>query len=414
MWPLAKYVLENYLPHASSATGQAAVYLIFALVGAAILLGFASAFAGVSSFVERRVAARMMSRVGPNRVGPQGLLQFMADGLKLVLKEDLIPVGANRLLFRIAPYFVFAGMFGTFVALPFSARLVAANLDVGILYILSITALVVVGIILGGWSSNSKWSLFGGLRSAAQIISYEIPAGLAVLVVVLLAGGLSTQAIIEAQGGMPWNWFIFYSPFSFIAFPVYFTAALAEGNRTPFDLPEAESELVAGYSTEYSGFRFVVFFFAEWANLWIMSAIAVLCFFGGWRIPLVSVAETYSTWYWILLGLAIFCLKTLAMVFVVIQLRWTLPRLRVDQMMSMCWKYLIPIAFVCILGTMTWIVFVGQDTMFGKATRLVLFAAGAAIAVRQLARTWFNYRADRATYQKLTGQPLWYPPYRLP
>ncbi len=414
MWPLAKYVLENYLPHASSATGQVAVYLLFALAGAGILLGFASAFAGVSSFVERRVAARMMSRVGPNRVGPQGLFQFMADGLKLVLKEDLVPVGANRFLFRIAPYFVFAGMFGTFVALPFSARLVAANLDVGILYILSITALVVVGIILGGWSSNSKWSLFGGLRSAAQIISYEIPAGLAVLVVVLHAGGLSTQGIIEAQGGMPWNWFIFYSPFSLIAFPVYFTAALAEGNRTPFDLPEAESELVAGYSTEYSGFRFVVFFFAEWANLWIMSAIAVLCFFGGWRIPFVSVAETYSAWYWILLGLAIFSLKTLAMVFLVIQLRWTLPRLRVDQMMSMCWKYLIPIAFVCILGTMTWIVFVGQDTMFGIAARIVLFAAGAAIAVRQLVRTWFNYRADRATYTKLTGQPLWYPPYRLP
>ena len=414
MWPLAKYVLENYLPRASNTTGQVTVYLLFALLGAAILLGFASAFAGVSSFVERRIAARMMSRVGPNRVGPQGLLQFMADGLKLVLKEDLVPAGANRLLFRIAPYFVFAGMFGTFVALPFSARLVAANLDVGILYILSITALVVVGIILGGWSSNSKWSLFGGLRSAAQIISYEIPAGLAVLVVVLLAGGLSTQAIIEAQGGMPWNWFIFYSPFSFIAFPVYFTAALAEGNRTPFDLPEAESELVAGYSTEYSGFRFVVFFFAEWANLWIMSAIAVLCFFGGWRIPLVSVAETYSTWYWILLGLAIFCLKTLTLVFVVIQLRWTLPRLRVDQMMNMCWKYLIPIAFVCILGTMTWIVFIGQDTMLGRVSRIALFAVGAAIVVRQLVRTSFNYRADRANYRKLTGQSLWYPPFRLP
>ena len=193
-------------------------------------------------------------------------------------------------------------MFGSFVVLPFSARLVAANLDIGILYILSIRALVVLGIIIGGWSSNSKWSLFGGLRSAAQIISYEIPAGLAVLVVVLLAGSLSTQAIIEAQGGMPWNWFIFHSPFAFAAFFVYFAAALAEGNRTPFDLPEAESELVAGYSTEYSGFRFVVFFFAEWANLWIMSAIAVLCFFGGWRIPLVAVAETYAMWYWVLLG----------------------------------------------------------------------------------------------------------------
>jgi NADH-quinone oxidoreductase subunit H len=385
-----------------------------AIVAPALLLGFASAFAGLASYVERRIAARMMSRVGPNRVGPQGLLQFLADGLKLIMKEDLSPAGCDPVLFRIAPYLVFAGMLGTFAALPFSARLVAADLNVGILYILAITTLVVVGIILGGWSSNSKWALFGGLRSAAQIVSYEIPVGLAVLCVVLLSGTLSTQAIIAAQGGMPWNWFIFHSPFAFIAFFIYLTAALAEGNRTPFDLPEAESELVAGYCTEYSGFRFVVFFFAEWANLWIMSAIATVCFLGGWRIPLVSVAETAGHWYWVLAGAAIFSAKTLALVFVVIQLRWTLPRLRLDQMMTMCWKYLIPLAFLAVFGTMTWMLFIGWDSVLGRLGRLGMVAVGLLILAHYLRRVIATYRADIVNYERMTGKPLWYPPYRLP
>ena len=188
MWQIIHYLSQ-------SRTFGAHAYLLFAFLAAALLLGFASLFAGLASFVERRIAARMMSRVGPNRVGPQGILQFVADGLKLVMKEDLRPAGGDSVLFRIAPYFVFAGMLGTFVALPFSAHMIAADLDVGILYVIAITALVVVGIILGGWSSNSKWALFGGLRSAAQIISYEIPVALAILIPVLLSGSLSTQSL---------------------------------------------------------------------------------------------------------------------------------------------------------------------------------------------------------------------------
>jgi len=385
-----------------------------ALLSAGVLLGFASAFAGLASFVERRIAARMMSRVGPNRVGPQGLFQFMADGIKLITKEDLFPEGHDPILFRIAPYFVFAGMLGTFVALPFSARLIAADLNVGVLYVVAITSLVVVGIILGGWSSNSKWALFGGLRSAAQIVSYEIPVGMAILCVVLLTGGLSTQSIIAAQGGMPWNWFACHSPFAAMAFVVYLIAALAEGNRTPFDLPEAESELVAGYCTEYSGFRFVVFFFAEWANLWIMSAIATVCFLGGWRIPLVSVAETYAHGYWVALGCLVFAGKTLALVFVVIQVRWTLPRLRLDQMMAVCWKYLIPIAFVAVLGTMTWMVLLPWDSALGKALRGVVFLATLGLLGHLARRTVATYRADAAHYSRMAGQSLWYAPWRLP
>lgn len=407
MWELLSYLSPTTpLPWLHAAAG--------AVLAAAVLLGFASAFAGLASFVERRIAARIMSRVGPNRVGPQGLLQFLADGLKLITKEDLLPVGSDPLLFRLAPYLVFAGMLGSFAALPFSARLIAADLNVGILYVISITSLVVVGIILGGWSSNSKWALFGGLRSAAQIVSYEIPVGMAILCVVLLSGHLSTQSIIAAQGGMPWNWFICHSPFAFMAFFIYLIAALAEGNRTPFDLPEAESELVAGYCTEYSGFRFVVFFFAEWANLWIMSAVAVVCFLGGWRIPLVSVAETYAHWYWVLTGAALFALKTLALVFVVIQLRWTLPRLRLDQMMSMCWKYLIPSAFLAIFGTMTWMVLVRWDSILGKSVRVGMFVVGLALLAHVVRRTLATYRVDAINYRRMTGQSLWYPPYRLP
>ncbi len=389
-------------------------YLVVIVLFCLVLLIFAALFAGITSWVERRIAARMMSRVGPNRVGPQGFLQWLADGLKLFLKEDIIPSGADWPLYRMAPYFVFAGMFGTFVALPFGASLVAADLNVGIYYLLAVTAFVIVGIIMGGWSSNNKWALFGGIRSAAQLVSYEIPSGLTVLVVVLLTGSLSTQEIIKAQGGLPWDWFIFHSPFTVAAFFIFVTAALAEGNRTPFDLPEAESELVAGYATEYSGFRFVVFFFAEWANLWVMSALMVILFLGGWRIPFVSVEATTSTWWLIALSFVIFCVKTLVMVFFVIHIRWTLPRLRIDQMMKMCWTYLVPAALVCILGTMVWMGIADWQTIPGRAMRGLMFLIAAFVALKWLARVRYTYMSDRDLYQKMDGRPLWYPPWRLP
>src|SRR5256885_13106101 len=293
-----------------------------------IVINFAAISGGIFSWAERRIAARMQSRVGPNRVGPAGFLQWIADAVKLLLKEDLIPAEADNVLFRAAPYFMMVGFACVFVALPFSHRLIIADMNIGIFYILAVTALIVVGIIMSGWSSNSKWSLFGAIRSAAQIISYEIPAGMALLVPVLLAGTMSTQGIIRAQGPWPWQWFIFDNPAATAAFFIFFISALAEGNRTPFDLPEAESELVSGYNTEYSGMRFSYFFLVEWGNLWVMSALAVTMFMGGWQVPFLPAErlDALSGWTAFFAEVAsvlIFAAKTLFFGFRVMWLRWT-------------------------------------------------------------------------------------------
>ena len=301
------------------------VYAIAMLLAGVIVLSvFVAPVAGVTSWLERRVWARMQSRVGPNRVGPQGVLQWLADGIKNLLKEDLIPSAADKKLFSLAPYVVFMGFLCTFVVVPFGSRLIVADLNIGILYILAVTSLVVVGILMAGWASNNKWSLLGGMRSAAQIVSYEIPAGLSVLNIVFLAGTLSMQGIIKAQGWAPWDWFLFNNPFTFAAFFLYFTAALAEGNRTPFDIPEAESELVAGYVTEYSGMRFLFFFFAAWGNLYVIGAVATTLFLGGWQVPAFSIFDDHTT----LLAIAqflVFFLKAYFLVFVAMWVRATLP-----------------------------------------------------------------------------------------
>jgi NADH-quinone oxidoreductase subunit H len=325
------------------------------LVAFVVLSVFVAPLAGVTSWLERRVWARMQSRVGPNRVGPQGILQWLADGIKNLLKEDLIPSAADAKLFSLAPYVVFMGFLCTFVVIPFGSQLIVADLDIGILYILAVTSLVVVGILMAGWSSNNKWSLLGGMRSAAQIVSYEIPAGLSILTIVFLAGTMSMQGIIKQQGWAPWDWFLFNNPFTFAAFFLYFTAALAEGNRTPFDIPEAESELVAGYVTEYSGMRFLFFFFAEWGNLYVIGAVATTLFLGGWQVPPVTNDP-------VLLGVlqfVMFFLKAYLWVFVAMWIRATLPRVRVDQLMALCWKYMVPLSFICLLGTISWMLFVG-------------------------------------------------------
>jgi NADH-quinone oxidoreductase subunit H len=327
------------------------VYAIaMVLVAVVVLSAFVAPLAGVTSWLERRVWARMQSRVGPNRVGPQGVLQWLADGIKNLLKEDLIPTAADAKLFSLAPYVVFMGFLCTFVVIPFGGNLIVADLNIGILYILAVTSLVVVGILMAGWASNNKWSLLGGMRSAAQIVSYEIPAGLSVLTIIFLAGTLSMQGIIKAQGWAPWDWFLFHNPFTFAAFFLYFTAALAEGNRTPFDIPEAESELVAGYVTEYSGMRFLFFFFAEWGNLYVIGAVATTLFLGGWQVPWPELFENHP----VLLGVAqffTFFLKAYLWVFVAMWVRATLPRVRVDQLMTLCWKYMVPLSFACLLGT---------------------------------------------------------------
>jgi NADH-quinone oxidoreductase subunit H len=395
------------------------VYAAFILAVAVILVGFVALFAGPVTWIERRVAGRIMSRIGPNRVGPQGSLQWLADGLKCFLKEDLIPEGADRPLFRIAPYFVFGGMFGAFVVLPFGAHLVASDLNVGLLYVLAVTSLVVVGLLMAGWASNSKWALFGGVRSAAQLVSYEIPSAFSLMTVILAAGTMSMQGLVAAQGGFPWEWFLFRNPFLFAAFFLYFTAAIAEGNRTPFDLPEAESELVAGYNIEYSGMRYLFFMFAEWANLWIMSAVATVCFLGGWQIPGVSPAEIAASHGWAFAGwqglsFVIFAAKASALVFVVIQLRWTVPRLRIDQLMNTCWKYLVPLSFLCILGVLVLMVVVREGGLADLVLRMMMVTFGAYVAVLFAQRVRQTYMADRENYERMEGKALWYPPYRMP
>jgi NADH-quinone oxidoreductase subunit H len=330
----------------------------------------------------------MQSRVGPNRVGPQGILQWLADGIKNLCKEDIIPTAADKRLFALAPYVVFIGFLATFVVIPFGSELVVADLNIGILYILAVTSLVVVGILMAGWSSNNKWSLLGGMRSAAQIVSYEIPAGLAVLTIILVSGTMSMQGIIKAQGWAPWDWYLFYNPFTFIVFFLYFTAALAEGNRTPFDIPEAESELVAGYVTEYSGMRFLFFFFAEWGNLYVIGAVATTLFLGGWQIPPITDYPVLAA----ILQFVVFFVKAYLWVFVAMWVRATLPRVRVDQLMSLCWKYMVPLSFLCFMGTAAWMVIWPQGN---RAVSMAMFILGLAILALFLIRVSYQIRHAR-------------------
>ena len=363
------------------------VYTGFLLLVAFIAVNYTAVFGGVSTWVERHVAGRMQSRIGPNRTGSAGFLAWVADAVKMVLKEDTIPASADNLLFRAAPYFSMVGLLLPFVVLPFGESTVVTDMNVGAFYVTAVTAFVVVGILVSGWASNSKWALFGGIRGAAQVLSYEIPAGIALMVPVLMAGTLSMQGIVRAQGGAPWEWFVFQNPAAFIAFFIAVTSSLAEGNRTPFDLPEAESELVAGYHAEYSGFRLAVFLMVEWANMWIMAGLAVTMFLGGWQIPFVS-PEMYESargagiapaplWFGLqVASMLVFVIKTWALVFTFIWLRWTLPRVRVDQMMSLCWKYLVPGAFLCFIVTLLWQLLVPPMGMKITGVVFSVFALG--------------------------------------
>jgi NADH-quinone oxidoreductase subunit H len=375
-------------------------YGVAVAVLAFVLINFGAIVSGMTVWWEMRVSSRMQSRVGYNRVGAGGFFQWVADAVKLLLKEDLVPADADQLLFRAAPYFVLTGFALTFVALPFGESLIAADLNVGIFYMIAVTALVVVGILLAGWSSNSKWALFGGMRSAAQVISYEIPAGIAIMVPVVMAGSLSMQEIIRQQGAWPWQWNLFTNPFALVAFAVFFISQLAEGNRTPFDLPEAESELVAGYLSEYSSFRFELYFLVEFGNLWVMAAVAVTLFFGGWQVPFAG-AEVFAAakgtgivpglawWGLQILSMAVFAVKTLFVLNLIVWVRWTLPRIRVDQMMVLCWKYLVPFAFAAFVATLLWQILVARVPLARPVTGGLLVAATAVVAaffVRQTRR----------------------------
>ncbi len=321
----------------------AQVLVVLAMVSAGgIILGCIAVGGMFFIWSERKVAGYIQSRYGPMYVGGwHGVLQSLADGVKLLLKEDIWPEKADKPLWRMAPLLVFLGAFLSFVVLPFGPNFVGANLDIGLFYVMATSSLVVMGVISAGWGSNNKWALYGALRGAAQVISYEIPLGLALLPVVMSTGSLNLGTIIQAQAGWIHNWHLL-NPLFFVSFWIYVISSLAEVNRVPFDLPETESELVSGYHTEYTGMKFAFFFLGEYADMFVVSAIGVTVFLGGWYsgIPALDVPALFPL---------IFILKSFFLVFVQIWLRWTLPRLRVDQLMYVCWKVFIPIALANLL-----------------------------------------------------------------
>lgn len=334
-------------------------FVIYLLV-AVIIVGFCATIGGLGTYAERKVSADIQARVGPNRVGPYGILQFLADGVKMITKEDVMPFTADKFLFYLAPILCLVGVFATLAVLPWSSGFMMADLNVGIFYLIAISSLVGVGVFLGGYASNSKWSMLGGMRGASQIISYEIPVTISILTITLLAGGMSFGKILSYQTGTPINWFIFHNPFAFIAFFVYFIGALAETNRAPFDLPEAESELVSGYHTEYTGMRFGFFALAEYIEVFVVCGVGAALFLGGGNLPFNIEIDIIPLQ---LAQVAIFITKALLLYYVVIWVRWTLPRLRVDQLMAICWKYLTPIAIFNLVGSAVWLVVFNGKSM---------------------------------------------------
>ncbi|MCA9088570.1 MAG: NADH-quinone oxidoreductase subunit NuoH [Planctomycetaceae bacterium] len=337
---------------------------VAAVVHVALVGAFFGLPAGIFIWAERKISGRIQDRLGPTRVGGRfGWLQSLADGVKLLQKEDLIPAQADAFLFRVSPYIVVVAAFMAFMFLPFSSGLVAVAMDIGLFVALAVLSLEVLGVVLAGYSSGSKWSLFGGMREAAQMVSYEVPLGLTAVIPVVLAGSMNLTDIGNMQAGWASNWFIFHDPFSFLAFFVFFTATLASNKRAPFDLAEAESELVAGFLTEYSGFRWSLFFLAEYAAMFFVSGLATILFLGGWWTgfaPLDNWLASLASSCWQgdyivrVIGMKVFLTKSAILVCVQIWIRWTLPRLRIDQVMTTCLKYLVPIACFLFIGVVVY------------------------------------------------------------
>ena len=343
------FVYKNLLlPLLGDGAPEWLLIALSAAIPAVLLITFMAVGPIVYVYAERKIAGFMQDRLGPMRVGPWGLLQTVADAIKLMFKEAIFPSGADKFLFLIAPCLVVLGAFLSFVVIPFSSRLQAVDLNVGLFYVVAVSSLSTVGLIMAGWASNNKYALFGAMRSAAQIVSYEIPAVMSLVTVVMIVGSLSLQDVVWYQAGGLQNWLLFrYFPLMPVVFLIFFTATLAECNRTPFDIPEAESELVAGFHTEYSGFFFAMFFMAEYTEMFIVSAVASVLFLGGWWAPhpalqMIPGTDIGTGPIW-LIGKAWF------LVFIHMWLRWTLPRLRVDQLMYVAWKVLLPIAMVMLV-----------------------------------------------------------------
>jgi NADH-quinone oxidoreductase subunit H len=324
--------------------------LLVSLVKAVVILGGLLTTAGLMSLAERKVSAWMQYRIGPNRVGPFGLLQPLADGIKFIFKEEVVPNGANRLLFRFAPAMAALPAMLTIAVIPFAGEIVLfgksygklsiADIDVGILYLLAIGSMGIYGIILGGWASNSKYSLLGGLRASAQMISYELTLILSILAVIVLAGSLDLRRIVEVQANVT-QWHVWRQPLAFVLFVI---ATFAETNRHPFDFAESEPELVGGFHTEYSALKFGLFFLGEYAAMTVMACLTTTLFLGGPSIPFFPDAP------WVL-GFLAFLAKTSCFLFLFLWVRWTLPRFRFDQLMRLGWKALLPLALLNLVLT---------------------------------------------------------------
>ena len=332
-------------------------FISFSIICVKVLLVFAITMLTIliMIYAERRVSAFMQGRLGPNRVGPQGLLQPIADGIKFLMKEDIIPAGVDKPIYLLAPAMLLIPALMTFAIIPFGSDITmfgrniplqVADINVGILYILALTSIGVYGLVLAGWSSNSKYPLIGGLRSSAQLISYELAMGLAIVSIVLLAGSLRLNDIIANQQGYFLSWNVFKQP---LAFLIFLIAVYAETNRLPFDLTEAEQELVGGYHTEYSSMKFAMFFMAEYANMITGAALTVTLFLGGWDVPFIN--ESSMGILGVILSIVSFACKTAFFLFLYIWVRWTFPRFRYDQLMNIGWKVLLPLALVNIFIT---------------------------------------------------------------
>ncbi len=332
---------------------------IHAIIAIVVVLGGVLGTCAYLIWIERKIAARIQDRIGPNRVGPYGLLQPIADGLKFVFKEEVIPAEADKVLFIIAPTIsVFTTMLA-FAVVPFGPPppesnpgrfpfAIAPHVDIGILFIFAVTSLAVYGVILGGWSSNNKYSALGSLRSSAQVVSYEVPLGLSVLGVGLLTGSFNLESVIDHQADGIMSWNIWYQP---LAALIFFASALAESNRLPFDLPECEQELVGGYHTEYSALKFAMFFLAEYTHVITVSFLTAILFFGGWSFPAIAGPES-AYFGSVAVKVAVILVKVSMIIAFIMLIRWTLPRFRFDQLMVLTWKVFIPLCLANLLGMM--------------------------------------------------------------
>ncbi len=333
--------------------------LFWTILIIAIVIGVLQGACAYLIFFERKVAAWVQDRIGPNRVGPWGLLQSIADGVKFVLKEQVVPSHVNRALYIIAPGISLVTTTVAFAVVPFGPPttgsetgdgwrfIIAPSIDIGVLFIFAVTSLAVYSIILGGWASNNKYSLLGAIRSSAQVISYEIPLGMSVLGVVLLAGTLNLEQVIDRQ--VHDGWYILFQP---LAWLIFMASAMAESNRLPFDLPEAEQELVGGYHTEYSAWKLALFFLGEYTHVITISFLMAILFFGGWHFPVI--AEPESNYFGAtIVKFLVLLVKVTFFIWLIMTIRWTLPRFRFDQLMGLTWKVLIPLALLNLVAAMT-------------------------------------------------------------